>query len=219
MRTNMRNPAASDIKVQRSERPCWDFRTGASIVTNSGVPAASVEFGIANLRFTWYAGGFDVLTSTTAQTDLEFSLAAASNVGFFDAGNRLAGCGALPCGAPGAGIATWEITDAFGVLNNSTAFFNYISDGPATLLMTGSIIEPGGGGFVNIITASPVPEPSSLLLLGSGLFGLAVAEDPRRNELTRARQSVQHRASHFRVWGSSFVCVRHSVDRSLIPPA
>ena len=76
----------------------------ASIAVNAGVPAASVDFGVANLRFTWYAGAFGVLTSTTAASDLDFSLAADPT--FFDASNRLVGCAESPCGAPGFTPAT-----------------------------------------------------------------------------------------------------------------
>lgn len=149
----------------------------ASIAANAGVPPGSVTFGVANLRFTWYAGAFDVLTSTTAATDLDFSLAAASNAGFFDAGNRLVGCGDAPCASPGFTPATWKITSSDGVLDNSTAFYNDISKGSATLLVTGSIIEPGGGGYVNIITA--LPEPSALTF--AALSALSLLGLSRRN--------------------------------------
>ena len=142
----------------------------SSIAINAGVPAASVDFGVANLRFTWYAGAFGVLTSTTAASDLDFSLAADPT--FFDASNRLVGCAESPCGAPGFTPATWKITDSDGVLNNSTVFFNFIGTGSATLLVTGSIIEPGGGGYVNIITANQIPLPPAALLFGTALFGI-----------------------------------------------
>jgi hypothetical protein len=138
----------------------------ASIDPNAGVQPRSVDFGIAKLRFTWYAGAFEVLTSTIAVSDLEFSLAAAlNNPGgrpFFDASNRLPGITDA--------FATRQITDSDGVLNNSTVFFNFLSDGFATLLVTGDIIEPGGGGYQNTIAA--VPEPSSLALLITGAIGL-----------------------------------------------
>ena len=153
----------------------------ASIAANAGVPPGSVTFGVANLRFTWYAGAFDVLSSSTAATDLDFSLAAVSNSAggtpFFDASNRLVGCGDTPCASPGFTPATWKITSSDGVLNNSTVFFNYLSTGSATLLVTGSIIEPGGGGYVNIITA--LPEPSALTF--AALSALSLLGLSRRN--------------------------------------
>ena len=162
-----------DIDNTGGNQPTLFKNELAAIDPNDGVPPP-VDFGVANLRFTWYAGSFDVLTSTTAASDLDFSLAAGSNAGFFDASNRLAtGCGDSPCAPPDAsGIATWKITDSDGVLNNSTIFFNYIGTGPATLLVTGSIIEPGGGGYVNIITPEQVPEPSTLTLAALAALSL-----------------------------------------------
>jgi hypothetical protein len=58
-----------------------------------------------------------------------------------------------------------------------TPIFDDADDGPRAL--EGVVIELGGSGAVDNITFTPVPEPSTAVLLGLGLVGLAWSGRPR----------------------------------------
>jgi hypothetical protein len=79
-------------------------------------------------------------------------------------------------------LLLWVITEDIG--DNSTAFDAVFTAGDgvsrAYNFGPGSATAQDTGGVVTLFDASPVPEPASLVLLGSGLLGI-LGLRPRRN--------------------------------------
>jgi PEP-CTERM motif len=90
------------------------------------------------------------------------------------------------------GLVTFTITGPVDVVSDTSSFLNLTGTGvmtewgyastPATFTLTST--NDGISGFTISANASPTPEPGSLLLLGTGLFALAIllfrkAKQPR----------------------------------------
>lgn len=143
----------------------------AALNPNDDVASQDVDFGIRNLRFTWYNGAFDTsFDAETGDPSLE-TIFDPTNVVLF-------GCGDSRCTLADAttnGLnATWEITDDQGVRKpNSSNFFNYLTAGESfTLTVTGEFLIPDGGGYSSILKATVIPLPPAALLFGTALLGI-----------------------------------------------
>jgi len=70
------------------------------------------------------------------------------------------------------GADTFTVDQVETAPNGSLTFYGSLADGsPANYILTPD--ESGNGSFSGTLTASPTPEPTSLILLGTGMIGAA----------------------------------------------
>jgi len=131
---------------------------------------------VATLNFTLPAG-FEIGSATLTGTFGNSINGSTAPVTLFLDSLQVTQCAA---GAPCTGAFGTSGPTPF-VFNFSAASFSLLTDGMAVL--TYSQLGPGTVRLGSLtLTIQPVPEPASLLLLGSGLAGLATAWRRRRRE-------------------------------------
>jgi hypothetical protein len=144
------------------------LNTGVSFVFNGGNHGVGVNLDVFNDRVTPNNGTTCTLAGG-CNTVWTFVQPIYAWGGFFDLDPGGAGTG-IDVFAGGFGVGVGP-----SIVNTTTAFWGFVSDTPFT---TVALFADGQGGVqetykLDDMVYAPVPEPGTLLLLGSGLVGLA----------------------------------------------
>jgi len=155
---------------------CDGFPNGPGCLNTTNIAATNISTGTATMTayfadtgFTFAGGGFIVGFSTPGEsgtTAVQTAFATHGAINPLGVGVLLPTAGLTVCGAPSLTISGPTLNTSMGTTCANPGV-------PVSLELATTFTTASGGAFNLNGTISSVPEPGSLMLLGSGLLGFA----------------------------------------------